>query len=143
MHIFVKVANNRTMTLRAKATDTVASVKSKIQHSTGYPQEQQILLFCGYELDDARTLLSHGVQDIATLHLATRFPLQATAPLAEGRAALAQQLAIVEHRAAVAETGWMMAEAARSEWASAALQLGWRPRGEATMTNVEDAPVSS
>ena len=111
------------MTLRVKATDTIASVKSKIQHSTGYPQEQQILLFCGYELDDARTLLSHGVQDIATLHLATRFPLQDTAPLAEGRAALEQQLAVVAlgGRELQATTGGVATAAPRGgTWRAAA-----------------------
>ena len=112
-----------------------------------------------FELGGARALGSYSIQEFSSLQLATKPPHCVTTARVAVR--FAEQLVDAEQRAVAAEAlwwqagvglsiaddGWRLAEAARSEWASAALALGWEPEvaqvaeaaGEATEAEVEPA----
>ena len=108
MHIFVKIHSNRTITLKVAATDTVGSIKAKIEARVSIPQAQQLLLYAGDELDDTRTLWSYHIHNVCTIHCATR-----STPEQLAMQRLTQQL--------------QSTESARTQWSDVATQLGWRP----------------
>lgn len=69
MFIFIKTLSGKTITFDLEATDTIASLKSKIKDRENVPVDQQRILFAGKELDDGNTLQSSGVSKEAILHL--------------------------------------------------------------------------
>ncbi|KAG0529486.1 hypothetical protein BDA96_05G102500 [Sorghum bicolor] len=62
MYIFVKSSISRTIRLRVQPTDTLSTVKAKIQ-------EQYYLAFDGEQLDDNLTLADYDIQNRSTLDL--------------------------------------------------------------------------
>ena len=69
MQIFVKTASGKTITLDVESTDTVRSVKGKLQAKDGIPTQEQRLYYAGKLLQDGCMLHTYNVQKESTLHL--------------------------------------------------------------------------
>ena len=76
MQIFVKTLTGKTITLDVAPSDTIESVRQKLQNKAEgeakLPLDQQRLTFGGKQLEDGRTILDYNLQKESTLHLLLR-----------------------------------------------------------------------
>uniref|UniRef100_A0A452HT54 Ubiquitin-like domain-containing protein n=1 Tax=Gopherus agassizii TaxID=38772 RepID=A0A452HT54_9SAUR len=72
MEIFVKDHNSRTIPYGVRASDTVLSLKKKIEGRTGVSASQQRLTFNSKELQDDYTLAHYRIQSKSTVFLLLR-----------------------------------------------------------------------
>merc|ERR1711962_724709 len=69
MQIFVRLLNNKRVTLTVMSANTIEDVKDMIQKKERFATDQRKLKFKGEKLDDGKTLSYYNIQKKSTLYL--------------------------------------------------------------------------
>ncbi|CAN6293938.1 unnamed protein product [Urochloa humidicola] len=69
MQIFVKTLSGYYWTFEVEPSDTIKSIKAKIQDSDGTPWKEQRLIMGGRQLEDERTCAYYKIQEESCLQL--------------------------------------------------------------------------
>jgi large subunit ribosomal protein L40e len=70
--VFVNTFTGSTITLAIVSSDTIESIKLKIEEKLDIPPKDQRLICAGKQLEDSMTLQDYNIQSGATLHLLLR-----------------------------------------------------------------------
>jgi ubiquitin C len=72
MEIYIRTFTGNTYALKLESSDTVHSVKEKIEQAQGLPIQKQRIIFAGKQLEGGRTLADYNITDLSSLHLVIR-----------------------------------------------------------------------
>ena len=98
----MKTLSGITISLNVVDSDTIASVKAKIQEKEGIPYDHQCLICDGKQLEDDRTLSDYSIPNRACLLLVLRIrggphlPDEIPVEVAEDPPELSEQASIAE-----------------------------------------------
>ena len=74
MQIFIVTPEGKTITFEVSASDTISSLKAKIQDKQGISPEHQRLIFGGKQLEDEYTFSQYNIIKNSSLHMILRLP---------------------------------------------------------------------